>query len=176
MPSHIASADWRSISCGCAPLKQVPIKLRRSDQDCFVVEPVLGRRMAPTRGLLTRNKIVHRGRYGKTCPGGSRGLPFERSAGGSVDPGLRRESAPMAVSFRVGRPPAGGELAMTNVVIASEAKQSRRRMFQLDRKLALNVHWHSDSLRLVMGRAAGRCVRGLALRWQGWAARARRAG
>ena len=69
----------------------------------------------PARGFLTRNKMVDGRDTVKRCPGGGRGLPFERSAGVSMDPGFRRERALMAVSFRAGRPQAGGELAMTAI-------------------------------------------------------------
>jgi len=42
-----------------------------------------------------------------------------------MDPGFRRESALVAVSSRAGRPPVGGELAMTAVILViAEARRA----------------------------------------------------
>src|SRR5271155_3769097 len=56
-----------------------------------------------SRTRLERNKIAPRHTLLQRCPGESRGPPFQRSEGGSVDPGLGRESALVAVSSPAGR-------------------------------------------------------------------------
>jgi hypothetical protein len=57
---------------------------------------------------LARNNMVPRRRYVKRCPGESWGPPLPRPAGGSVGPGLRRESTLTAASSRADRPAQAG--------------------------------------------------------------------